>query len=289
MANPTVNGNYSGEQAGAYIGAAMKSGLTLAEGNITLLENVKYKRNLTVVSSDSLISADTNCSFSTEGALTFTDRVITPKKLKLNIELCKRDLEKDWQASQMAAGVSNSGFSGDFTDFIMEYLGAAIGENVETSIWSDLVATATADATVTGATGTTLTAVNIIEELGKVRDAIPVAAYGKEDLTIYVGTAALRFYISAMSALGYMNTWHASDIPLTFEGIKIAHAPGLVADKMLASRASNLFGATDLVSDMVDLRILDMAELDGSSQIRVASNFSFAANHAVGADVVLYA
>ena len=289
MANPTVNGNYTGSQAGDYLGACIKSGLTLSEGNITFLENVKYKRNLTVVTSDGLISADTDCSFSTAAGLTLTDRVITPAKKKLNLELCKRDLEQDWMAQNMAGGVTNSGMDTDFTAFMMEYLGETIGANVENTIWTDLEATTLADTTVVDVTGAALNAANIIVELGKVRDAIPTACYGKEDLTIFMGTAAIRFYISAMSKLGYLNLYYAAEIPLTFEGIKIAHAPGMSANTMIASRKSNLFAATDLISDFVNLTILDMANLDASQNIRIAGNFSIAANHAVGADVVRYA
>lgn len=288
MANPTVNGNYTGSQAGDYLGACIKSGLTLSEGNITFLENVKYKRNLTVVSDADLISADTDCSFSTNGKLTLTDRVITPVKKKLNLELCKRDLEQDWMAQNMTPGVTNSGMDADFTAFMMEYLGESIGANVENAIWTDLEATALADATVVDVTGIALNAGNIIAELGKVRDAIPTGCYGKEDLTIYLGTAAIRFYISAMSALGYMNLYYAAEIPLTFEGIKIAHAPGMSKNVMIASRKSNLVAATDLISDFVNLTILDMADKDASQNIRIAGNFSIAANHAVGADVVFY-
>jgi hypothetical protein len=41
----------------------------------------------------------------------------------------------------------------------------------------------TADSDVVDVTATTVTAANVIEELGKVVDAIPSALYGKEDLT----------------------------------------------------------------------------------------------------------
>ena len=282
-----VNGNYSGVQAGAYFGACIKSGLTLSEGNITFLENVKYKQNLTVLSSADIISRDT-CSFDTTGALTLTDRVIEPEKKKLNVEVCKRTIETDWQANEMLGGVNNSNFAGDFTAFMMDYLGASIGENVENTIWADLEAEALADATVIDVVAVALNAGNIVAELGRVRDAIPVGCYGKEDLTIYMPTSAIRFYISAMSELGYMNLYYGAEIPLTFEGIKLAHAPGLGNDKMMASRKANLVAATDLISDFVDIRIIDMSATDGSQNIRVAGNFSIGANHAVGADVVYY-
>jgi len=288
MAGLTVNSNYSGVQAGAYFGACIKSGLTLSEGNITFLENVKYKQNLTVLTSAEIISRDTDCSFSTAGSLGLTDRVIEPTKKKLNVEVCKRTLETDWQANEMIPGVNNSNFAGDFTAFMMDYLGAQIGESVEDDIWKDLETAAAADITVVDVVGVALTELTIIAELKKVRDAIPVNCYGKEDLTIYLGTAAIRYYISAMSALGYMNLYYGAEIPLTFEGIKIAHAPGMSANVMMASRKSNLIAATDLISDFVDIRIVDMSATDASQNLRVAGNFSIGANHAVGADVVLY-
>lgn len=283
---PVITSNYSGSQAGDYIGACMKSGLTLSEGNITFLENVKYKRSLTVVDSSAIIKADT-CDFSS-GTMSLTDRTIEPTKLKLNLELCKRNLEQDWMAQNMTPGVNNSGMDADFTAFVMEYLGGAIGENVETRIWSDLETAAAADGTVIDVVGTTLNAANIVAELKKIVAVIPDGCYGKEDLTLYLPTSAVKFYISAMSALGYMNLYYGAEIPLTFEGIKIAHAPGLPANRILTSMKSNLFAATDLISDFTDLRILDMGNLDASQNIRIAANFSIAANHAVGKDVVYY-
>lgn len=288
MAQPTIDSNYSGSQAGDYIGACMKSGLTLSEGHITLLENVKYKRNLTVVDSSSIITADTDCTF-TSGNLSLTDRVIEPAKQKLNIELCKRNLEQDWMAQNMTAGVNNSGMDTDFTAFLMEYLGSAIGENVEAKIWTGLSATAAADGTVVDVAGTTLGAANIIAEIKKVVAVIPDSCYGKEDLTLYLGTSAVKFYISAMSELGYLNLYYgATDIPLSFEGIKIAHCPGIGVNKMFCTTKGNLFAATDLVSDFVDLRVVDMSNTDASQNIRIAANFSIGSNHAVGADLVYY-
>ena len=284
---PTLNSNYAGEQAGAYVGACVKSGLTLSEGNITFLENVKYKRNLTVVDTSSIISLD-KCTFE-PGLMSLTDRVIEPIKYKLNLELCKRNLEADWQAANMQPGVVNSGMSTDFTDFVVGYLGGTVGEDVENKIWADLKATALADPTVLDvANPVQLSVGNIIAEIKKLYALIPAKCYGKEGLTIYLGTAALKFYIEAMSSLGYMQIYYAAEIPLQFQGVKIAHAPGMAANTMMASVNTNFYAATDLVSDFVNLTILDMSQLDASSNLRIAMNYSIAANHAVGKDVVLY-
>tara|TARA_R100000655_G_C3000062_1_gene194241 strand:+ start:430 stop:1296 length:867 start_codon:yes stop_codon:yes gene_type:complete len=286
MANPVTSASLYAGEAGAYIGAAVLSGKTLSEGNVTIKEGVKKAIALTVVSDGGLIEAN-DCAFDAN-TMTFTDRMLTPTDKKLNLELCATDLEKDWQAAQMKAGSNNSAMSSDFNAFLMGYLGEAIGSNIESQIWSDLKTAATADSDVTDVTGTTLDASNILTEIGKVRDAVSATVWGKDDLKYYCGTNAIRFYMTKMATQGYLNAYQAADIPLMYEGVELVHAPGMAADTIIASRVSNLFVGTDLLSDAVNFKVIDMRETTGANSIRIAANFAFGANHAVGGDVVLY-
>lgn len=286
MGNPVTTASLYAGEAGAYIGAAAKSGKTLADGQITILEGIKYKKTLTIVSSASLI-ADADCDFD-DGTLTLTDRALEPTDKKLNLSLCATDLEKDWQAAQMQAGANNTNMAGDFPAFLMDYLGAQIGENIENQIWTDMVSNLGGDSAVVDVTGTTLTAANIIAQIQAAYDAVPASVYGKDDLRIYLGTNATRFYIQAMSALGYLNAYYAGDVPLLFEGVEIAHCPGLAADTMVVGRVSNLYWGTDLVSDATTFKVLDMRDTTGANEIRIAANFSSGVQHAVGGDIVLY-
>lgn len=286
MGNPVTTASLYAGEAGAYIGAAAKSGKTLADNQITILEGIKYKKTLTVVSSSSII-ADADCDFS-DGTLTLTDRALEPTDKKLNLSLCATDLEKDWQAAQMQAGANNSNMAGDFPAFLMDYLGAQIGENIENQIWTDMKTNLLADGDVVDVTGTTLTAANIIAQIQAAYDAVPASVYGKDDLRIYLGTNATRFYIQAMSALGYLNAYYAGDVPLLFEGVEVAHCPGLAADTMVVGRVSNLYWGTDLVSDATTFKVLDMRDTTGANEIRIAANFSSGVQHAVGGDIVLY-
>jgi hypothetical protein len=286
MGNPITTASLYAGEAGAYIGAAVKSGKTIADGQITILEGIKYKKTLTIVSSSSLIR-DADCDF-TDGTLTLTDRALEPTDKKLNLSLCATDLEQDWQAAQMAAGANNSNMAGDFPAFMMEYLGAQVGDNIETQIWTDMVTNLTADTNVVDVVGATLSATNIVAEMQKVYDAVPASVYGQDDLRIYVGTNAVRFYIQAMSTLGYLNAYYAGDVPLLFEGVEVVHCPGLAADTMVASRVSNIFWGTDLQSDATTFKVLDQRESSGANEIRIAANFSSGVQHAVGGDVVLY-
>ena len=71
-----------------------------------------------------------------------------------------------------------------------------------------------------------------------------------------------------------------------FEGVKIAVCNGMVEDKMVAAQASNLFFGTDLLSDHTEIRMLDMADLDGSDNVRVVAKYTAGVQHAQGGDIV---
>ena len=84
-----ITSNYAGEHAGQYIAAALKSATSLEY--LTVLENVKTKRNITKVAGASLVAA-ASCDFTDAGTLTLTERILDPKEFQINIDLCKKDL-----------------------------------------------------------------------------------------------------------------------------------------------------------------------------------------------------
>lgn len=301
-----ITSNYSGEHAGQYIAAALKSADSL--NYLTILENVKFKRNITKVATSGMI-ADATCDFADAGTLTLTERVLNPKELQINVDLCKKDLLADWQAAQMSAGAHNRGMSNDFTAFVMSHLSDTIADHVETNIWTGLDGSAgqftgflngagyfELDAGIVesdndGGSGFAYNATtgtgSIITNLQTLAAAIPSAVYGKDDLYLYMGTKSYRLYIQAISALGYLNAYSMQDgyLPM-FEGLKIAVCPGMPEDKLVAAQQSNLFFGTDLVSDHTTIKMLDMSELDGSDNIRVVAKFTAGVQHAQGADIV---
>jgi hypothetical protein len=302
----SITSNYSGDHAGQYIAAALKSADSLQY--LTVLENVKYKRNITKVSSSGMI-VDATCDFNDAGTLTLTERVLNPKELQINVDLCKKDLLADWQAAQMRAGAHNNGLSDDFTAFVMSYLSATIADHVETNIWTGLDAnageftgfmqagngyfendTAIVESDNDGGAGTAFIAGSgtgsIITNLQSCVASIPSAVYGKDDLYIYMSKASYRLYLSAISALSAFPFNHMGEYTKMFEGIKIAVCPGMPDNKLVAAQASNLFFGTDLLSDHTEIRMLDMADLDGSDNVRVVAKFTAGVQHAQGGDIV---
>jgi len=295
----SITSNYAGEHAGQYIAAALKSSKSMEF--LTVLENVKFKRNITKVATSGLI-VDATCDFTDAGTLTLTERVLNPKELQINVDLCKKDLLADWQAAQMRAGASNNGMSADFTAFVISHLADVIADHVETNIWDGNSSNAgqfdginlnlngdgtSVEVDAQGGAGTAFTNANIDENLAKVTENIPSAVYTKEDLYIYMSVKSYRLYLENQAALGYERLYNMGDgFKPMYNGINIAVLPGMVDNGLIAAQTSNLFFGTDLVSDHAEIRMLDMSALDGSDNVRVVVRFTGGTQHAQGGDIV---
>tara|TARA_R110002124_G_scaffold5311_1_gene33285 strand:- start:3059 stop:3952 length:894 start_codon:yes stop_codon:yes gene_type:complete len=288
---------YAGKAAAGFMSASLLSGETLAKGNLTVLPNVAFKVNLNNFNLATAAVANATCDFTTAGDITYVEKALAPKRLQVNKALCKNDWLSTWAGANMRAGLDGT-LQTDFATYLISYAGSLVGQQVETSIWSGasgnngqfdgFQALLTADGTVVDVAAGTLAAANIIAEIGKVRDAIPNAVYGQDDLAIYMGTAAFKFYISAQAALGYLNQYHAGVTESNFEGIPIKWAPGMAANVMVAGRKSNMFFATDLEGDMTEVKLLDQTLVDGSDNVNLVMRFNAGVGFSTGADMVLY-
>ena len=309
MATTTsITTTYAGEFAGKYISAALLSGKTLAEGNITTVPNVKYKQVMKKVATDDIVK-DATCDFSDTSTLTLTERILQPEEFQVNLELCKKDFRSDWEAAQMGFSAFDN-LPPSFSDFLIAHVADKVAQRIETNIWTGTNATAGqfdgfittlgADSDVVDVTGTTSTAANIIEELGKIADAIPSTVYGSEDMCIYLPADMYRNYVRALggfgaSGLGAAGTndqgtqWYNMGSGLSFDGIQVVHAPGLSDSDAVAAQKSNLFFGTGLLSDQNEVKVIDMADLDGSQNVRVVMRFTAGIQHGIGSEVVLYA
>ena len=309
MATTTsITTSYAGEFAGKYISAALLSGKTLAEGNITTVPNVKYKQVMKKVATDAIVK-DATCDFTDTSTLTLTERILTPEEFQVNLELCKKDFRSDWEAVQMGYSAFDN-LPPKFSDFLIAHVADKVAQKMEQNIWTGtnanagefdgFITTLTADGDVNDVVGTASTSANVIEELGKIADAIPTAVYGAEDLTIYLPSNMYRNYIRALggfgaSGLGAAGTnaqgtqWYNMGNALSFDGIKVVNAPGLSDNDAVAAQASNLFFGTGLMSDQNEVKVIDMADLDGSQNVRVVMRFTAGIQHAIGGDIVLYA
>jgi len=306
MATTTnITTTYAGEKAQGYIAAALLSGNTIENGGITVKPNVKKSEVLKKIATGDLV-ADGSCDFTATSSVTLTERVITPKEFQVNLELCKTPFRADWDAISMGYSAFDT-LPPDFQSFLVAHVAEKVATKIENNIWQGadgtegefdgLVALATADATVVDVVGTTVTAANVIDELGKVVDAIPAALYGSADLKIYVAQNVYRAYVRALGGFASSgqgangvggNGTNQSLGDVMFDGVPVFVANGLASNYIVAAESSNLFFGTGLLNDSNEVKVLDMADLDGSQNVRVIMRFTATVQYAYGSEIVLY-
>jgi len=311
--NPAVTSTYAGEFAGKYISAALLSAKTLDNKYITIMPNVKYKQVIQKVQLDSIVSNAT-CDFTQTGSVALTERIIEPKELQVNLSLCKAEFVDSWEALQLGYSAFDT-IPANFNDYLISYVGGFVAQATEQSIWQGTAATngqfggfqnafsssiAAGGSTAVIAAGSgsgiisgSVTSANVLTKLDTVVNTIPNAVYGKDDLLIYVSTNVGKAYQQALAggavgANGWNNTMNVGEKPFNFNGIEIVLCPGLSDSKIVAAQKSNLFFGTGLLSDYNEVKVLDMADLDGSQNYRVIMRYTAATQFGIGQDIVYY-
>ena len=306
--NPVITTTYAGEFAGKYLAAALLSAPTLEQGGVTILPNIAYKQVLQKVATGNIV-ANATCDFTASGTVTLTERILTTEEFQVNIQLCKADLEQSWQSIEMGYS-SFTKLPKSFADFLIAHVSAKVAAKLETTIWSGTNATAgefdgfrallLADSDVIDVVKVVggINAGNVVAEIGRVVDAIPASLYGNEGLRIYVSQAIAKSYVRALggfgaSGLGANGTnqqgtqWYTNG-SLSFDGIPIFMANGMTATDMVATTVDNLYFGCGLETDKALVKVIDLADIDGSQNIRVIMRYNGAVQHGIGSDVVLY-
>jgi len=310
MATTTsITTTYAGEAAGEYISAALLSGSTIDNGGITVKPNVKFKEVIKTLSTDDIVK-DSTCDFDPTSTITLAERVIQPEYQQVNLQLCKKDFQSDWEAVSMGFSAHDN-LPPSFSDYLISHVAAKVAQRTETSIWEGatsnngqfdgLTTLLDADAAHTGAkkiAGTTVDAANVIAQLGSIVDVIPSTLYGSDDLNLYVSQNIARAYVRALGGFGAaglgaagtnsLGTQWWNNGSLSFDGVKIFVANGLADNTAIAAEKSNLYFGTGLLADHNEVKLIDMADLDGSQNVRVVMRFTAGVQYGIVGDIVSY-
>jgi hypothetical protein len=308
FAQPVITTTYAGEFAGKYIAAALLSARTLDNKYITIMPNVKFKSVIQRIAVDSIVN-DASCDFTTSGTVALTERILEPKELQVNLQLCKQEFVDSWEALQLGYSAFDT-IPASFTDFLISYVGGKVAEATEISIWrgnsatngefsglysalSSSVVAGGVNAPVTASVSGSITSANVLSALDSLYNAIPQTVYGKEDLTIYIPTNVAKAYQQALSggsagANGFNNQMNVGEKPLNFQGVELALCPGLASSAMVAAQKSNLFFGTGLMSDYNQVKVLDMEDLDGSQNFRIIMRYTAGTQYGIGSDIAIH-
>ena len=307
--NPVIsNSTYSGEAASGYIAAALFSARTLDNKYITIMPNVKFKSVIQKLAVDNIIS-NASCDFTATGSVAITERIITPKELQVNVQLCKSEFIDSWNALQLGYSSFNT-IPASFNDYLVSYISGEVAQETERSIWqgtastngqfgglypalSSSVGAGGATSPITSSASGSITSANVLASLNSLVEAVPTSVYGKEDLLIYAPTNVAKAYQQALAggaagANGWNNQMNVGEKPFNFNGIEIVWCPGLANNAVVCAQKSNLFFATGLLSDYNQVKVLDMGDLDGSDTYRIIMRYSAGTQFGIGEDIVIH-
>lgn len=300
--------SYAGELALPYIHAALLTGDTIANRYVTVKENVKFKAVLKKLSSANLVQA-AGCDFNTgSSALTLAEATLQVTDLMTNIQVCKDQFAQDWEAMQTGRGFINDVIPANFADFLLTYLAAKISEQIEFNLW-----VGNFSGSVGGASGYTsfngllkqisdaksgtpdyniaaaLTAGNIMTAIDATVAVIPSSIIGSPNTKCYMSRKTFQLYMQACMAAGTGGpTLPSGDaIMKQVYGYEIYVCPGFSNDCLLFAQPDNLFVGTDLVSDLNEVKVVDMSLTDASDNVRMAMRYRFGTQVGFAGDVAV--
>lgn len=305
----TITTTYAGEKKRGYIATALLSANTISNGGVMVNQNIKYKEVIKQMAVSGLI-ADGTCDFDATGAVVLTERYLEPSEYQVNMQLCKQDFRSDWEAISMGISAWDN-LPPDFQTFLVARIIAQVAEENERILWNGnsnnagefdgFITLMEADAAVVNnITGTTIDATNVVAELSKIVDlavSSNEAIISKEDAYIYIPQNVYRAYIRSLGGFGANGQGAAgfedrgsnqAIAPMLFEGFKLFVANGLPSNKMIFARSSNLWFGTGLMDDQTELKVIDMADIDLSQNVRIGMRWTADANYGIPEEIITY-
>jgi len=299
----TVSSNYAGSVAGEITGAAFKEADTIAKNLVTVLPDIDFQSSLRKISySDGRV--DYTCGFSPEGAVTLDEKLLTPKKIKNEQEICKEDLRQIWSSASMGFSAHNDNMPKDVEAALLAEILGDTAEATDNDIWNGdaavtghfdgFVKAFDADAAVIKAgngitsLGAAVTKANVISEIEKVLNAIPVALRRKTDLIVGVSPDIALAYQQALVSAGISNGLGGGDMELRYGSYVLEVINGLADNTFVAYQRKNLYFGTGLLSDHNEIRIKDMDDSDLTGMVRYKMVYTAGVQYVNSEDIIWY-
>lgn len=301
----TSTSNYNGKAAGAIIGASYKEMDTIQKNGVTFLQNVNNSIHLRKISYTDGRQAY-SCGFTPAGAITLTERTLTPVKVKNDLQICKEDFRNQWSQETMGASASNPSLPGDIRAAILAELLAENaeendrviwnGDSTNTDEWDGFITLFEADASIIKdgngftAPGTSASKTTILAGLETVTSAAPSTVRNKSDFVIAGGsdvTLALYQYLNDKGSLNGLGL--NANNQLQYGKWPIVEFDGLPADVLLGYRRSNLVFGTGLLGDHNNVAISDEDSIGLlTGQMRMKMVFNGGCQYYNSSEIVYY-
>lgn len=294
----TVNSSYAGTVAGEIIGKAFKEADTIQKGLVTILPNIPVKQVIRKIDYGNG-RQDYSCGFAPAGSVTLDEVILEPKKIKNEAELCKEDFRNVWDTASMGFGAANDNMPVDEEQALLVEILADTAQATDSDIWigdatddghfDGFIPLFLGDATVIDvASPATITASNVVAEMQKASNAVPVALRRKADLVFAISADVAQAYNNALITAGINNGLGGQGQELYLGMYKLEIINGLPANTMVIYQKKNLYFGTGLLSDHNEVRVKDMDETDLSGTVRYKMVYTAGVQYVRGSEVVLY-
>ena len=316
MSDITISSSsYAGENALQYISAALTTADSIANGYVTLLENVKFKQVLNVFSNDGNLIQAFGCDFVTAGQLTLAERVLTVTELMVNLQFCKEQFRSTWESLNTGRGFINDEMPKNIEDYILLYVSGIIQEAIEYNLWqgnydasgttypySDfngicqlLEADAgTIDVDLTETDGTTAataltSGAQVVTNLNLMVNAMPTPIRNKERFRFFMSRKTQDLYLQRLAELGTDYKYFSNDgsSKFLYNGYEVIAPAGFPDDTILYAESANMFFGTDVAGDFNQAVLIDLTNIDGSDKVRTAWRFTGGVQVGVTANCIM--
>lgn len=235
---------------------------------------VKSAEALNILSSDVFFQAD-GCGYTASGNTTFSQRVITVGKIKVEETLCPKTLEAKWLQTQIAPG---SPESVPFEEQIGQEKASRIAKLLEISMWQgdtvtsntnpntnrfdgfNLIIDTASASTITGnsSSATAITVANVEGLIDDMYNLIPADIADADDLVLFVGIDTFKKYTTALrnsNLFHYAADADGMEIVIPATNVKMIAVGGLGGtNRMFLARLANFFVGTDLANEEEEYR-----------------------------------
>lgn len=279
------------------------------QGNVMV--GVKSSETINIMDTDAIFQDGSSCGFNASGTTSFTQRVVTVGKIKVNEALCLKDLESKYLQKALPAGSMYDSMI--YAEEYSKRKAEKIAQQLERTLWlgntgsADVnlnkfsgittLITAAGGAVVNansvpfhGVVETAITDANVISIFDDIYKAIPAEIVDKDDVAIFCGMDVFRTYTVKLksSNLFHYKYDEAANGQFFLPGtnVKVIAVQGLNnSGDIVACRVSNLFLGTDLLNEEERFEIFFAKEAD---QVRYVAEIKMGVNFAFPSEIVKF-
>lgn len=289
-----ITSTYAGHALTPLLTSMFDTMTEVQNGDITLHNDVNYKKVLRKMTSANLLQADSP-GFTPLGDLTETETILFPVIQKINFPVDKDDFRSEWSSQDMGKGQMNKKIAADINEAIVRNILGSVGESLRSQMWVApagtafgalptggiktqlLTSIAAADDDSAGhVDGTSaISSTNVLGELTKLLSAVKPKVLSFDKTRIFVAPDVWFAYSQAVgNQSNLLDSTKA--VSATYGGYKMVTVPELLAGEMILGNKDNLHFGTDIFSDFGEVKVLDQEFTTGAAQIhyvqRVASD-----------------